>query len=125
MADPHKPLAAAENVQISFAPQPPTIEYVPGHVKMYHLTQEKIEAISGCGDRLGICLTFFGISIGALVSLGGILWFTPPDDVKKYAVVVALTVISGFSTLVFAVFGGSEFFARKRQLTGLSGHQSP
>jgi hypothetical protein len=123
MADPQNPLAA-QNAQFSTAPQPLTVEYVPGHVKMYHLSEERIDAISGCGDRLGICLTFFGISIGALVSWGGILWFTPPNDAKNYAVVVALTVVFGFGTVVFAVFGGSEFLARRRKLKNLSSGQA-
>jgi hypothetical protein len=111
--------------QFSSEPQPVAIQYVPGHVTMLHLSREKVNSLSGCGDRLAIHLTFLGIFVGAFLSLGGILWLTPPEDPKKYATVFAVSISSVLLTIFFGIMAATTYFARRRELRELQPSAAP
>jgi len=83
---------------------------------MFHLTEERLDSVAGCGDQLGIYLTFLGISVGAFIALGGIVWLTPPTDPFKHAVVLVSTVSSGLLGLFFLIMSGFGYTRRRRQL---------
>jgi len=68
---------------------------------MHQISGTEIDAIAGIGNS--IHLTFFGISLGSLVSLGGVLLATPPSDPRKYATLAALTALSFVLSIVFGI----------------------
>jgi len=121
MADHPHPLAPQEPgpTQFTPAPQPITIDYAPRHLVMYHLTESDIDGIAAGGDFVNLFLAFFGICFGSFVSLGGILLSTPVDSSKKYAVIVALTVLSLIGALVFGILGCVVYRGQKKKIADI------
>jgi hypothetical protein len=119
MADRPDPLVPDEAHQFAPAPQPVTIDYAPRHIVMYHLTKGDIDDIAAGGDFVNLLLAFFGISVGSLVSLGGILLTTPVDSSKKYAVIVSLAVLSLVGSLVFGILGCVVYTGQKKRIADI------
>jgi hypothetical protein len=110
---------APAHPQFSTEPQALTVDYAPRRVVMYHVTGIEIDAFAAGGNSVNLNLTFFGISVGALISFGSVLLSTTVTNPKTFATYVALGIASLVGTLVFGINGRNAYKIQKQRITDM------
>ena len=81
---------------------------------MHSVTGPELDMVASLSNSLH--LAFFGICVGAFISLGIVLSLTPISDPKLYASYVALTAVSGGGALYFGIRAFLDYRAAQRKL---------
>lgn len=81
---------------------------------MLQLTESEFDEVASGGNALNVGL--FGISFGALVSLGSVLATVDLVSAKTHAAFVAATIVFGMSSLLFGARSVSEYLELKRRI---------
>jgi hypothetical protein len=99
----------------NITPGPPlTIQYAPRSLTMHSVTGPELDTVASLSNS--IHLAFFGICIGALISLAIVLSLTPIADPKLYASYVALTAVSAGGSIYFGIRALLDYRAAQRKL---------
>jgi len=104
-------------VKFESSPQPLTIKYAARSVVMLTISRDELDSVSGLGSS--VYLTFFGMSVGALISFAIVLSTTKIESPYAFAAYVALTAVAVIGTLLFGVKSVHEYRVCKRRLRQL------
>jgi len=112
---PQNPIIPSPNAAQSY-----TVEFVPGHVKMHTISEDKLDMLAS--GTTSIHLTFFGICLGAAISFGVILYNGVLDPFHKasyQSLLFAVMVLSAY----FGVRGISDYIGSRTKLKEIKGEK--
>jgi hypothetical protein len=113
---PQNPVALSSNAGQSY-----TVEFVPGHLRMHSISEDKLDMlISG---TTSIHLTFFGICLGAAISFAVVLYNGGLDPNHKI-VYESFLFLSGMMGAYFGIRGGSDYSRSQKKLNEIKGLKS-
>jgi len=92
---------------------PVTIKQIPREVLMFAVGEHELDGLTSTNAPL--FLSFFGISMGALISLGTTLWTVPIPQPVSHATFVGMAWVSLAGTVVFAILSISSIRATKQK----------
>jgi len=108
--------------QIRVASGDLTVQLMPTSIKIYFLTEERLEIVSSLAVGNAVYLGILGISVGLVVSFGIVLK-TVTLNAADTALFGALALASGFSTVICGLMFGVGFRRSRRSLDQIK--QSP
>lgn len=94
-----------------------TVRTMPAEIVLYQLTRDQVERL-GSGNA-PLWLTFFGLSVGALLS-STITLLTAPLGPYAFASFLCLAILAVGTTIIFGILAAKDLRAARRRLNQIT-----